>query len=173
MIQFTDENVEHIGRVDVLELVIINDGVIENTPGRPGFDPLFMARLTFSSSSKHCMDEVPTGMPTPPPPEEGCECDGPCPHCGQHHPPQPQPKYPTMVPSPEEFILTDADGIWLSARHRNPDGQEPDPQLHIMEDDELPARLKVLSKKDRSHIIRKIAAWAEEMAQNNKAGGLF
>jgi hypothetical protein len=141
MIAFNDTAGKVIGRADVAGLATIDGDVVTNSAGRPGFEPYFLVKVVFSSKGKHCLAEVPTG----------------------HF------KTPTVV-TPEEMVVTDGENFWVAARHLNAQQLEAnetpvDPGLYVLDEDELPERLTLLTVADREHIVGKIKMYCEEQFQ--------
>jgi len=151
MINFEKSTKRNVGRADVKDIVIIQDGAggrfISRAAGRVDATPYFLVRITFDSSSQYVVDKVPTGI---------------------NHP-----KF-GYVESPDEMIITDGDTIWEAARRLGP-GQFIDPSKKedkdywILDDDEMPERLQHLSISDRDHIVTKIAKYCEELKQKQGA----
>lgn len=147
MIPFIDSSKRVIGHVEVVQLVTVDDGAICKTAGRSGFDPYFMVIISFDSNGPLCFDKVPTGIF----------------------------KFPyAMVP--DEVVITNGDDF-MAARHSTPEqlefGATPeqiesenvpsDPNLYILDDDELPERLKLLTTADRDRILEKVQAYCTDV----------
>ena len=138
MITFTNTTKRAIGRADVIQLATIEEDRVANNAGRPGFEPYFLIKIVFDSGGEHCLAEVPTGhFQTP------------------------------YAVTTDEIILTDGEDFWVGARNLTPEqleaNQTPiDPTLYILDEDELPDRLKLLTIADRDHIIKKIKLFCEE-----------
>lgn len=143
MITFNDTTERLIGRADVIMLATIDGNKVAAESGRPGFEPYFLVRVAFDSKGEHCIVEVPTG----------------------HH------KTPTAL-VPHEIIITDGEFYWAAARHLTAEQLEAnetpsDPALYILEEDDLPERLTLLTTADRDHIVNKIMKFCEEEFQTD------
>jgi hypothetical protein len=134
MIQFAKSNKGHLGRVDIIQMAIIDNGVVSKAAGRPGFDPFFLMNITFSSNSPHCICKVPTGVLEVPEAE-----------------------------APTEVMLSDGDRFYAARYASSSDleymGVPIDPNLYILDDDELPDRLLALTTADKNLIMKKIAEY--------------
>jgi len=137
MITFEKSEQRHLGRADVVGLVIVDDGVISATYSRPGFASYFLVKITFSSDSEHFLDSVPTGIYETP-----------------------------LADAPIESIITDGDSF-DAARHASLEdleyaGVPSDSKLYVLDQDQLPARLQALTTADRDLILRKITAFCQD-----------
>lgn len=139
MLEFRDTSEKNIGRADVLGLVILDGEQISRAVGRPGFDPLFLVRIAFDSSSELCIDKVPTGILQAP-----------------------------YILSPDEHVLTNGEDRWETCRHLDPSQlaelQVPeDKNFWLLEEHEYPDRMRQLTTADRDHIIMKIRKYCDQL----------
>ena len=138
MLTFKDTE-RQIGKADCINIVIVEDGIVVEASGRPGFKPYFLMRITFDSAGDYMTDNVPTGIYAMP-----------------------------YIESPDEMIITDGADYWVAARHLTPEQLElnhtpEDKDLYLMDADELPERLQNLAQADREYLIRRISIYCREI----------
>lgn len=144
MIPFRNTNEKNVGRADVMGLVTLVDGHVDNVIGRP-VNVLFLVRLTFRSGHEFFIDKVPTGV--------------------YPHP---------YRESPDDFIVTDGEDLWESIRHKTPEqleesGEPIDPLQYVQ--DELAPRMQRLTLLDKQHIIEKIRKYCDDLQKDEPQPG--
>ena len=131
MLEFIESDEGQLGKAECLKLVTIEDGIVSDAAGRPGLDPYFMVNVVFASESEYVVDNVPTG------------------HSAM----------PVAVTS-DEIVVTDGEKFY-GARHSGIEKLHElkipsDSNLYILEENDLPERLKALTTSDRDCILREI-----------------
>lgn len=134
--KFRNIDEKNISRAECLKMVSIEGDTISDTPGRPDTPVYFYVRVTWPQGHGSSIDKVPTGMIEP-----------------------------AFILSPDELIVTNGEEFF-GVRHKTAEqliqAEIPiDPNLYILTDDQLPARLQRLSANDRDHILKKLQVFCD------------
>ena len=145
MLTFENSRNRIIGRAECLDIVGMNEDGSMDTVGGADDAPHFLIRVTFKSTSPHCLDNVPTGNIARP-----------------------------YIQTTDEMLVTDGDSF-TALRFATPEQLEEnempvDERLCALDDDELPERLTVLTTADKDYMVGKIQEYCKGVESGKDIG---